>query len=160
MRTGVQPRANGVLVVIKAKDCGACKSLEANGTFGRIDELVNLGTDGSVQTLALDHMAPAPGGDLFNMVREFPRFMYMFPATFDDAIDANVDVKSIISEVRFFNHTYDPVLHKMSRTSSFPITFDAIQAFCDRSMNDLLSTRMPTAPHDGLVARYQRTPYY
>lgn len=160
---GVRPRKDGVLVVIKAKDCPVCQTLEDRGVFREIDRC-DLGPKGDICMVDMDAMGPIEDKHgrpikVFNLVRAFPRFMYMFPETLERAEVSGSDYASVAPDIRFFCCEYNELTQTVVRLRDVPITAKAIQAFCDESMVSLLNGRAPLYK-EPIVSRATRKGYY
>lgn len=163
MQSGLRPRADGVLVIIKAKNCGACQALEARGVFSEIDKC-DVGSGGDICVVDMEFMGPiedAAGQPIkvFNLVRAFPRFMYMFPKTFEAAQASGNNYSTVAPNIRFFCGEYNESTQTVDRVSDLPITAKAIQTFCDQSMVSLLNESLPVY-HESIVPRRVRKGYY
>lgn len=158
------PRADGILVIIRAGNCGACLAAEAAGLFDRIEAEVNIGEQGRIATIKMDAMGPTNEAAIFNLINSFPKFMYILARDFDRVRNSGANAASVINLVRFFNYRYNAVTREIEDTKP-ELLFNVknLQNFCDSSMLELLSAGIDKkqqaqsetqAPK--LVARYRR----
>lgn len=165
MQQGLTIRADGILVIIRADNCVVCQRLTEDGVFAEI-EGCELGQAGGICPIDMKFMGPIEDADgnlvkVFNLARTFPRFMYMFPRTFERAKMSGADHASVVHNIRFFCAQYDTVTQTLVRTPDMPVTLRNIQAFCDQSMNSLFNVG-PTIHHNTAVvqSRTMRRGYY
>lgn len=156
------PRANGVLIIVKADNCGACIAATAVGLFENIEAHVNIGTEGKIATIPMKMMGPTSEAAVFNLAGTFPRFMYVLARDFDRVCVSGANTEGVINLVRFFNYTYNSITKQLGDNQvELPFSLANIQTFCDTSMLSLLQQATGTAapPQPTLVARYQRSNY-
>ena len=144
MQQGITVRADGILVIIRAENCAVCRQLTDDGIFAEI-EGCDLGQAGGICPIDMKFMGPIEDADsnlvkVFNLARTFPRFMYMFPRTFERAKLSGADYTSVVHDIRFFCAQYDTATQTLVRTPDMLVTPRNIQVFCDQSMNSLLNS--------------------
>lgn len=156
------PRVDGILVIVKADNCGGCIAATAAGLFTRLEDELNLGQNGRIAPISMKMMGPTNEAAVFNLPETFPRFMYILARDFDQVCNSGVDYQSVVGMVRFFNYTYNPVSRKLDDNQvELPFSLVNIQAFCDASMLSLLQQTVDDIPPSQpiLVPRYRRIYY-
>jgi len=148
----------GLLVIVKAKDCGACIRLEEEGFFkSLLHDVDDLDVE-DVYIFDIDHRGPMPGySAIMNIDTYFPNFKFMFRDTYEKALESGSNWQSVYQDIRFFNRVMNEenILVPSQRYEG-GVTFANLKRFCDDSRRSLLEQRrVPvTAQRTVVKARY------
>jgi len=147
---------DGILVVIKAKTCGACIHLTKNGFFDSLMEDLDIA---DVVILELDNLygfdSTIEGHEVYNIDPMYPSFKYMTVRTHD--LIGKVPARQILSKMCLYNGKIVNGAYVRSVEYEGLPTLDTIQDFCDKSALKLASVNRTKTPNLDITPKYKRT---
>jgi hypothetical protein len=129
--------AGYVLVFTTAKDCTACRFLEATGFF---EELLKLEGDvvEEIMHVEAEHLgAPIKNYNrVFSLQYNYPNYKLMKIDTYNKLInDINLNDNKLIEQIHFMNAVYNPSSGIIEKTSDYKLDVESIRSFCVDSIN-------------------------